>query len=125
MLLCVLSCNLLTVWRSTPGGHPLCVCVCVCVCVQPSLILVFIVSQPAPVKGPLSPQHARVWIPDRAEVWRPAAILRDYAPGDATLRLQLEDGTVSAALGSQASPCCHDGHVAMTHVCWYTLTEVV
>ncbi|XP_031420586.1 unconventional myosin-Va isoform X2 [Clupea harengus] len=38
-------------------------------------------------------KHARVWIPDRAEVWRPAAILRDYAPGDATLRLQLEDGT--------------------------------
>ncbi|XP_041967019.1 unconventional myosin-Va-like [Alosa sapidissima] len=38
-------------------------------------------------------KHARVWIPDKVEVWRPADLLRDYAPGDASLLLQLEDGT--------------------------------
>lgn len=35
-----------------------------------------------------------MWLPDAAEVWKPAEVLRDYSPGDLTLSLQLEDGTV-------------------------------
>ncbi|KAL2093411.1 hypothetical protein ACEWY4_010723 [Coilia grayii] len=38
-------------------------------------------------------KHARVWVPDQAEVWRPAELLRDYTPGDISLLLRLDDGT--------------------------------
>ncbi|XP_028813225.1 unconventional myosin-Va isoform X2 [Denticeps clupeoides] len=38
-------------------------------------------------------RHARVWIPDPAEVWRSAELLGDYSPGDTCLHLLLEDGT--------------------------------
>ncbi|KAM6936965.1 unconventional myosin-Va-like [Xenentodon cancila] len=38
-------------------------------------------------------KYARVWLPDAAEVWRSAELLKDYTPGDLTLSLQLEDGT--------------------------------
>ncbi|KAM9753748.1 LOW QUALITY PROTEIN: unconventional myosin-Va-like [Menidia menidia] len=38
-------------------------------------------------------KHARVWLPDAAEVWKSAELLRDYTPGDLALSLQLEDGT--------------------------------
>ncbi|CAL9696916.1 unnamed protein product [Knipowitschia caucasica] len=37
---------------------------------------------------------ARVWLPDAAEVWKSAEVLKDYTPGDKTLSLQLEDGTL-------------------------------
>ncbi|XP_018521855.1 unconventional myosin-Va [Lates calcarifer] len=36
---------------------------------------------------------ARVWLPDAAEVWKSAELIKDYTPGDLTLYLQLEDGT--------------------------------
>lgn len=39
-------------------------------------------------------QYARVWLPDAAEVWKSAELIKDYTPGDLTLSLQLEDGTV-------------------------------
>uniref|UniRef100_A0A3Q3X434 Myosin motor domain-containing protein n=1 Tax=Mola mola TaxID=94237 RepID=A0A3Q3X434_MOLML len=39
-------------------------------------------------------KYARVWLPDAAEVWRSAELIRDYTPGDLTLNLQLDDGTV-------------------------------
>uniref|UniRef100_A0A672IAL7 Myosin VAb n=1 Tax=Salarias fasciatus TaxID=181472 RepID=A0A672IAL7_SALFA len=39
-------------------------------------------------------KHARVWLPDAEEVWKSAELVRDYSPGDPTLSLQLEDGTV-------------------------------
>ncbi|XP_067446055.1 unconventional myosin-Va-like isoform X1 [Thunnus thynnus] len=38
-------------------------------------------------------KHARVWLPDAAEVWKSAELIKDYTPGDQTLALQLEDGT--------------------------------
>uniref|UniRef100_A0A673BZT1 Myosin VAb n=1 Tax=Sphaeramia orbicularis TaxID=375764 RepID=A0A673BZT1_9TELE len=38
-------------------------------------------------------KYARVWIPDAAEVWKSAELIKDYTPGDSTLSLQLEDGT--------------------------------
>uniref|UniRef100_UPI0037E8C178 unconventional myosin-Va-like isoform X2 n=1 Tax=Semicossyphus pulcher TaxID=241346 RepID=UPI0037E8C178 len=38
-------------------------------------------------------KYARVWLPDAAEVWRPAELIKDYTPGDLTLTVQLEDGT--------------------------------
>ncbi|XP_028306726.1 unconventional myosin-Va-like isoform X2 [Gouania willdenowi] len=38
-------------------------------------------------------KFARVWIPDVADVWRSAELIRDYSPGDPALVLQLEDGT--------------------------------
>ncbi|XP_035498250.1 unconventional myosin-Va isoform X2 [Scophthalmus maximus] len=38
-------------------------------------------------------KYARVWLPDAAEVWKSAELVRDYTPGDPTLSLQLEDGT--------------------------------
>ncbi|XP_039989596.1 unconventional myosin-Va-like [Xiphias gladius] len=38
-------------------------------------------------------KYARVWLPDAAEVWKSAELIRDYTPGDLTLSLQLEDGT--------------------------------
>ncbi|KAF7224229.1 unconventional myosin-Va [Nothobranchius furzeri] len=38
-------------------------------------------------------KNARVWLPDAAEVWKSAELLKDYTPGDLTLSLQLEDGT--------------------------------
>ncbi|XP_072242124.1 unconventional myosin-Va-like [Leuresthes tenuis] len=38
-------------------------------------------------------KHARVWLPDAAEVWKSAELIRDYTPGDLTLSLQLDDGT--------------------------------
>ncbi|XP_038155169.1 unconventional myosin-Va-like isoform X2 [Cyprinodon tularosa] len=39
-------------------------------------------------------KNAHVWLPDASEVWKSAELLRDYNPGDSTLSLQLEDGTV-------------------------------
>lgn len=45
--------------------------------------------------GASSPhQDARVWLPDEAEVWKSAELIRDYSPGDLTLSLRLDDGTV-------------------------------
>ncbi|XP_034540963.1 unconventional myosin-Va-like isoform X2 [Notolabrus celidotus] len=38
-------------------------------------------------------KYARVWVPDAAEVWKSAELIKDYTPGDLTLTLQLEDGT--------------------------------
>ncbi|XP_030586984.1 unconventional myosin-Va-like [Archocentrus centrarchus] len=38
-------------------------------------------------------KYARVWLPDAAEVWKSAELIKDYTPGDLTLALQLEDGT--------------------------------
>ncbi|XP_075883468.1 unconventional myosin-Va-like [Nelusetta ayraudi] len=38
-------------------------------------------------------KNARVWLPDAAEVWKSAELIRDHAPGDLTLSLQLDDGT--------------------------------
>ncbi|KAI3370674.1 hypothetical protein L3Q82_007236 [Scortum barcoo] len=38
-------------------------------------------------------KHARVWLPDAAEVWKSAELIKDYTPGDLTLTVQLEDGT--------------------------------
>uniref|UniRef100_A0A8B9H9K7 Myosin VC n=1 Tax=Astyanax mexicanus TaxID=7994 RepID=A0A8B9H9K7_ASTMX len=38
--------------------------------------------------------YNRVWIPDSEQVWKSAEILKDFSPGDPTLHLQLEDGTV-------------------------------
>ncbi|CAK6961537.1 unconventional myosin-Va-like [Scomber scombrus] len=38
-------------------------------------------------------KYARVWLPDAAEVWKSAELIKDYTPGDQTLFLQLEDGT--------------------------------
>ncbi|XP_058500889.1 unconventional myosin-Va-like [Solea solea] len=38
-------------------------------------------------------QFARVWLPDAAEVWKSADLIKDFTPGDLTLSLQLEDGT--------------------------------
>ncbi len=42
-------------------------------------------------------QHARVWLPDAEEVWKSAELIKDYTPGDLTLTVQLEDGTVRQA----------------------------
>uniref|UniRef100_A0A3Q3KQ43 Myosin VA n=1 Tax=Mastacembelus armatus TaxID=205130 RepID=A0A3Q3KQ43_9TELE len=39
-------------------------------------------------------KYARVWLPDATEVWKSAELIKDYTPGDLTLYLQLEDGTV-------------------------------
>uniref|UniRef100_H3D867 Myosin VAb n=1 Tax=Tetraodon nigroviridis TaxID=99883 RepID=H3D867_TETNG len=39
-------------------------------------------------------KDARVWLPDEAEVWKSAELIRDYSPGDLTLSLRLDDGTV-------------------------------
>lgn len=39
-------------------------------------------------------KYARVWLPDAAEVWKSAELIKDYTPGDLTLTLQLEDGMV-------------------------------
>ncbi|XP_069384282.1 unconventional myosin-Va-like isoform X1 [Paralichthys olivaceus] len=38
-------------------------------------------------------KYARVWLPDAAEVWKSAELIKDYTAGDLTLSLQLEDGT--------------------------------
>ncbi|MEQ2268075.1 Unconventional myosin-Va, partial [Xenotaenia resolanae] len=38
-------------------------------------------------------KNAHVWLPDAADVWKSAELLKDYTPGDLTLSLQLEDGT--------------------------------
>ncbi|XP_041794286.1 unconventional myosin-Va-like isoform X2 [Chelmon rostratus] len=38
-------------------------------------------------------KHARVWLPDAAEVWKSAELIKDYTPGDLTLTVQLDDGT--------------------------------
>ncbi|XP_053721073.1 unconventional myosin-Va isoform X1 [Synchiropus splendidus] len=37
--------------------------------------------------------RARVWVPDAEEVWKSAELTKDYKVGDASLQLQLEDGT--------------------------------
>lgn len=57
---------------------------------------------------PVSPQGARVWIPDPVEVWRVAEITRGYKEGDAVLHLRLEDGSVRLA------PC---GPVGPSYAC--------
>ncbi|XP_026221409.1 unconventional myosin-Va-like [Anabas testudineus] len=38
-------------------------------------------------------KYARVWVPDAAEVWKSAELIKDYTPGDQTLSLRLDDGT--------------------------------
>ncbi|XP_069564291.1 unconventional myosin-Va-like [Brachyistius frenatus] len=38
-------------------------------------------------------KYARVWLPDAAEVWKSAELIKDFTPGDLTLSLELEDGT--------------------------------
>nr|XP_046249242.1 unconventional myosin-Va-like [Scatophagus argus] len=38
-------------------------------------------------------KYARVWLPDAAEVWKSAELIKDYTPGGLTLSLQLDDGT--------------------------------
>ncbi|KAM7396859.1 hypothetical protein PAMP_019867 [Pampus punctatissimus] len=38
-------------------------------------------------------KYARVWLPDAAEVWKSAEVIKDYTPEDQKLFLQLEDGT--------------------------------
>ncbi|KAF3688717.1 Unconventional myosin-Va Dilute myosin heavy chain [Channa argus] len=38
-------------------------------------------------------KYARVWIPDAAEVWKSAELIKDYTLGDQTLSLRLDDGT--------------------------------
>ncbi|KAL0968790.1 hypothetical protein UPYG_G00271910 [Umbra pygmaea] len=38
-------------------------------------------------------KYARVWLPDAAEVWKPAELTKDFSPGDKVLLVQLEDGT--------------------------------
>ncbi|XP_029010006.1 unconventional myosin-Va-like isoform X2 [Betta splendens] len=38
-------------------------------------------------------KYARVWLPDAAEVWKSAELMKDYAAGDQTLSLRLDDGT--------------------------------
>uniref|UniRef100_A0A8C1XM90 Myosin VAb n=1 Tax=Cyprinus carpio TaxID=7962 RepID=A0A8C1XM90_CYPCA len=40
-------------------------------------------------------KFARIWIPDTTEVWRSAALTKDYRPGDTVLHLQLDDETES------------------------------
>ncbi|KAM9375860.1 unconventional myosin-Va-like isoform 2-T2 [Pholidichthys leucotaenia] len=47
-------------------------------------------------------KYARVWLPDAAEVWKSAELVRNYTPGDASLSLQLEDGT---AVEHKIDPC--------------------
>uniref|UniRef100_A0A8C4HSV0 Myosin VAb n=1 Tax=Dicentrarchus labrax TaxID=13489 RepID=A0A8C4HSV0_DICLA len=42
-------------------------------------------------------KYARVWLPDAAEVWKSAELIKDYTPGDLTLTLRLDDGTVRQA----------------------------
>ncbi|XP_063053874.1 unconventional myosin-Va-like [Engraulis encrasicolus] len=38
-------------------------------------------------------KHARVWVADQVQVWRPAELVKDYTPGDSALLLRLDDGT--------------------------------
>ncbi|NXE57021.1 MYO5A protein, partial [Casuarius casuarius] len=57
---------------------------------------------------PVSPQGARVWIPDCAEVWRVAEVTRSYEEGDDVLHLRLEDGLELAyPIRSQLPPLCN------------------
>uniref|UniRef100_A0A673ZYY9 Myosin VC n=1 Tax=Salmo trutta TaxID=8032 RepID=A0A673ZYY9_SALTR len=49
-------------------------------------------------------QYNRVWIPDAEHVWKSAEILRDFKPGDDTLKLQLEDGTEMVYPLDKSSP---------------------
>uniref|UniRef100_A0A8C8B6C4 Myosin motor domain-containing protein n=1 Tax=Otus sunia TaxID=257818 RepID=A0A8C8B6C4_9STRI len=62
-------------------------------------------------RGPfpsVSPQGARVWIPDSVEVWRVAEITRSYKEGDAILHLRLEDGSALAyPIEFQLPPLCN------------------
>ena len=51
-------------------------------------------SDPVP---PCVHQYARVWLPDAAEVWKSAELIKDYTPGDLKLTVQLDDGTVRQA----------------------------
>ncbi|XP_075998485.1 unconventional myosin-Va-like [Genypterus blacodes] len=37
-------------------------------------------------------KYGRVWLPDAAEVWKSAELIKNYTPGDQILALQLEDG---------------------------------
>uniref|UniRef100_A0A671VPV9 Myosin VAb n=1 Tax=Sparus aurata TaxID=8175 RepID=A0A671VPV9_SPAAU len=41
-------------------------------------------------------KYARVWLPDAAEVWKSAELIKDYTPGDLTLTLQLDDAVMSS-----------------------------
>uniref|UniRef100_A0A8C4HTT2 Myosin VAb n=1 Tax=Dicentrarchus labrax TaxID=13489 RepID=A0A8C4HTT2_DICLA len=49
-------------------------------------------------------KYARVWLPDAAEVWKSAELIKDYTPGDLTLTLRLDDGTeLEYKIDSQAN----------------------
>lgn len=39
-------------------------------------------------------KFARVWLPDPVSVWRSAELTAAYSPGDAALRLRLDDGSL-------------------------------
>lgn len=54
----------------------------------------------------VSPQGARVWIPDSVQVWRAAELTRDYKEGDAVLHLRLEDGSVRLGPRVPMGPLC-------------------
>uniref|UniRef100_A0A3B4YES3 Unconventional myosin-Va-like n=1 Tax=Seriola lalandi dorsalis TaxID=1841481 RepID=A0A3B4YES3_SERLL len=49
-------------------------------------------------------KYARVWLPDAEEVWKSAELIKDYTPGDLTLSLQLEDGTVEMGVALAKEP---------------------
>uniref|UniRef100_A0A673W767 Myosin VC n=1 Tax=Salmo trutta TaxID=8032 RepID=A0A673W767_SALTR len=52
-------------------------------------------------------KYNRVWIPDEEHVWKSAEILRDFKPGDETLELQLEDGTMLYSLDTSSPQLPH------------------
>uniref|UniRef100_A0AAZ3Q0H6 Myosin VC n=1 Tax=Oncorhynchus tshawytscha TaxID=74940 RepID=A0AAZ3Q0H6_ONCTS len=52
-------------------------------------------------------KYNRVWIPDEEHVWKSAEILRDFKPGDDTLQLQLEDGTMLYSLDTSSPQLPH------------------
>lgn len=60
-------------------------------------------------------QYARVWLPDAAEVWKSAELIKDFTPGDLTLDLQLEDGTV------RLSKCDKDTEMVLGCVVYLTV----
>uniref|UniRef100_A0A8C7GGR0 Myosin VC n=1 Tax=Oncorhynchus kisutch TaxID=8019 RepID=A0A8C7GGR0_ONCKI len=52
-------------------------------------------------------KYNRVWIPDEEHVWKSAEILRDFKPGDDTLQLQFEDGTMLYSLDTSSPQLPH------------------
>ncbi|KAK2542373.1 unconventional myosin-Vb-like protein, partial [Columba guinea] len=74
--------------------------------------------------SPMSPQGARVWIPDSVDVWRVAEITRGYKEGDTVLHLRLEDGSalaypIESQLPHLCNPDCLSGAddlVALSHL---------